>query len=98
MGAATHSKYRGRFLFDPTPGWAMGYDNNQWIILITRVKKRKNRKPWEAVSFVRSYKRVLVGIFKENGINLHPTAEKALAGFPDRFLDWRGQHMTSPPS
>ena len=34
--AATQSKNRDRFLFDPAPGWALGYDDNQWIILHAR--------------------------------------------------------------
>ena len=32
LDAATQSKNRDRFLFDLAPGWALGYDNNQWIV------------------------------------------------------------------
>ena len=97
LDAATQSKNRDRFLFDQAPGWALGYDNNQGIVLKTRVEKRNNRQPWEAVSFIGSNKLALMRVFMEKGINLHPSAKKAVTSLSDRFLDWRDQHLTPPP-
>ena len=51
---------------------------------------------WRAVSFIESNKLVLMRVFREKGIDLHPSAEKAVTSFPDRFLDWRDQHLTPP--
>jgi hypothetical protein len=97
LDAATQSKNRDRFLFDLAPGWALGYDKNRWIILKTRDDKRENRQSWRSVSFVGSNKLVLMRLFRDKGIDLHPSAKKALASFPDRFLDWRDQYLTPPP-
>ena len=36
LDTATQSKNQDRFLFDQAPGWALGYDSNQWIILISK--------------------------------------------------------------
>ena len=96
LDAATQSKNHDRFLFDLAPGWALGYDNNQSITLQARDDKSKSVQRWRAVSFTASNKLVLMRVFKEMGINLQPSTKKALTSFPDRFLDWRGQHMTPP--
>ena len=97
LDAATQSKNRDRFLFDLAPCWALGYDNNQWIILKARDDKSKRAQRWRAVSFIGSNKLVLMRVFKEKGINLQPSAKRAVTSFPDRFLDWRDQHTAPPP-
>ena len=58
---------------------------------------RENRLRWRSVSFVGSNKLVLMGVFKEMGIKLQPSAKRAVTSFPDRFLDWRDQYLTPPP-
>ena len=97
LDAATQSKNRDRFLFDLVPGWALGYDNNQWIVVKARGDKSKGEQRWRPVSFVGSNKLVLMRVFREKGINLHPSAKKAVTSFPARFLDWRDQYLTPPP-
>ena len=82
LDATTQSKNRDRFLFDLAPGWALGYDKNQWIVLKARGDKRENHQSWRSVSFVGSNKLALMRIFREKGIGLHPSAKKALASFP----------------
>ena len=96
LGAATQSKNSDRFLFDLAPGWALGYDNNQWIVLKARGDKSKSVQRWRPVSFIGSNKLVPMGVFREKGIDLHPSAEKAVTSLPDRFLDWRDQYLTPP--
>ena len=97
LDAATQNKNRDRFLFDLVPGWALGYDGNQWTILQARGDNAKNRQSWRSVSFIGSNKLVLMRILKEKGINPKPSAKKALGSFPDHFLDWRDQHTAPPP-
>ena len=63
-----------------------------------RGDKSKGEQRWRPVSFIESNKLVLMRIFREKGIDLHPSAEKAVTSFPDRFLDWRDQYLTPPPS
>ena len=96
LDAATQSKNRDRFLFDLAPGWALGYDDNQWIVLKARGDKSKSVQRWRAVSFIESNKLVLIGVFREKGIDLHPSAEMAVTSFSDCFLDWRAHHLTPP--
>ena len=96
LDATTQSKNRDRFLFDLAPGWALGYDKNQWIVLKARGDKSKSAQRWRAVSFIGSNKLVLMRVLKEKGINPQPSAKKALTSFPDRFLDWRDQYLTPP--
>ena len=60
LDAATQSKNRDRFLFDLAPCWALGYDNNQWIVLKARDDNSKKGQRWRAVSFIGSNKLVLM--------------------------------------
>ena len=98
LDATSQSKYRDRFLFDLAPGWALGYDNNQWIVLQARGDNAEKAQRWRPVSFIGSNKLVLMRVLKEKGITLQPSAKKALTSFPDRFLDWRDQHTAPPPA
>ena len=93
--AATQSKNRDRFLFDLAPGWALGYDDNQWIIL--RRRNLGRQRGWKPVSFIGGKKTTLLRVLREKGVVLNPEAQASLELFPDRFLDWRDQPMTPPP-
>ena len=76
-----------RLLFHLCDGWALGYDNQQWIVL--RGHNHKGGIKWNAVSFVGGKKRLLSRIFRERGITLTAEAEKSLKRLTDTFLEWR---------
>ena len=76
LNAATQSKTRDRFLFDLAPGWALGYDNNQWIVLKARGDKSKSVQRWRPVSFVGPNKLVLMRVFREKCIQPPPECWK----------------------
>ena len=94
LDAATQSKNRDRFLFDLAPGWALGYDKNQWIVL--RSRNLRTQRGWKAVSFIGLKKTTLLSVLLEKGVELNPAAQANLELFPDRFLDWRDQYLTPP--
>ena len=78
LDSATQSKNRDRFLFDLAPGRALGYDNNQWIVLKARADKSKGEQRWRPVSFVGSNKLVLMRTFREKGISTSTQVLKRL--------------------
>ncbi len=65
-----------KFLIELCDGWALGYDANQWIVL--RAKIRRDERYWNAVSFVRSTKVILLRISTENGIQPTSNARSSL--------------------
>ena len=94
LDAATQSKNRDRFLFDLAPGWALGYDKNQWIVLRSRnLRTQRGRK---AVSFIGCEKTTLLRVLREKGVELYPEAQASLDLTPDTFLKWRDQYLTPP--
>ena len=94
LDATTQSKNRDRFLFDLAPGWALGYDKNQWIVL--RSRNLRTQRGWKAVSFIGCEKTTLLRVLREKGVELNPEAQVNLDLFPDTFLKWRDQHQTPP--
>ena len=95
LDAATQSKNRDRFLFGLAPGWALGYDNNQWIVL--RSRNLRTQRGWKAVSFIGLKKSTLLRVLREKGVELYPEAQASLDLTPDTFLKWRDQYL-APPS
>jgi hypothetical protein len=75
-----------RHLFDLAPGWALGYDERQWMVMKGRQKNGK--QIWRPVSFVASTKLVLERVIGEHGITLTPAAQKSLDQLPERFKQW----------
>ena len=82
-------------VFDLAPGWALGYDKNQWIVL--RRRNLRTQRGWKAVSFIGCKKTTLLRVLREKGVELNPEAQASLELFPERFLDWRDQHTAPPP-
>ena len=95
LDAATQSKNRDRFLFDLAPGWALGYDKNQWIVL--RSRNLRTQRGWKAVSSIGCEKTTLLRVLREKSVELYPEAQASLDLMPEGFLDWRDQHLTPPP-
>lgn len=69
------------------PGWTLGADLNQWILL--RRRKRQDETYDQAMSFIGSTKSVLCRILQENSIQPTAEAQIILNAMPERFLDWR---------
>ena len=42
--------------------WALGYDRNQWIVMVYRGSR------WRSISFIGSHKGVLMRVLKEKGV------------------------------
>lgn len=81
-----------RHLFDLAPGWALGYDERQWMVMKGRQKNGK--QIWRPVSFVASTKLVLARVIGEHGITPTPAAQKSLDQLPERFKEWINQHQS----
>ena len=94
LDATTQSKNRDRFLFDLAPGWALGYDNNQWIVMSCR--NLRTQCGWKAVSFIGLKKSTLLRVLREKGVEQYPEAQASLDLTPDTFLKWRDQYLTPP--
>jgi len=86
---------KDRILFELAPGWALGADRNQWIVM--RRRKRRDQHYWHPVSFIGSTKTTLLRVLREKGIQPTPEAKIALNALPERFLDWRDS-VDSVPS
>ncbi len=66
--------------------WALGYDRNQWIVMVYRGSR------WRSISFIGSHKGVLMRVLAEKGAVITPEAQAALDTLPVRFLDWLEEH------
>ena len=53
-----------RFIIQLSEKWALGYDELQWIIYRWRGKA----KGWRPMFFIASYKRVLMHVIEERGV------------------------------
>ena len=78
------------FRLDIAPGWALGADTQQWMVL--RAKIYRAGVEWRPVSFIGSTKTVLLLTLREIGVTPTPRGQAALDALPDRFLDWRHEY------
>jgi len=90
-------------LFQLAPGWALGADNQQWILFKAdkrglQAKKRHRRAPWRAVSFIASTKTVLMRVLNEKGVVPTLEAQAALDTLPDTFQKWLCQYQAPSPA
>ncbi len=78
-----------RFLFEIAPGWALGYDSLQWMLL--RAKNRRGEREWQPVSFIASTKAVLLRSTAEKGCVPTPEGQAKFDALPDTFKEWMSQ-------
>jgi hypothetical protein len=76
-----------RFILLLADGYALGADNNQWMLL--RPRKRHAETVWQPVAYIASTKTDLLLSMAEKDIQLTEDAQVRLNGLPERFLDWR---------
>lgn len=78
-----------RFLFDLAPGWALGFDDLQWILLKRYNPGRGHRRwPWKGVSFIASEKRFLERVIREKRVPLTPEGRAQLNALPATFREF----------
>jgi hypothetical protein len=76
-----------RHLFDLASGWALGFDDNQWILL--RRRNFRTQRGWKPVSFIATNKTILLRVLRESAVQPTPDAQIKLDALPVRFKDWR---------
>ena len=69
-------------------GWALGFDQNQWIVMRAKSDKSKPGQGWRAIAFVGSTRAVLVRVLREKGAKVASNARAAVDSFPETFLEW----------
>ena len=79
-----------RIIIELTPGWALGYDPLQWIVM--RAKKRREESYWNPVAFIATEKRILLRVLCEKGIQPIAEASNYLDAMPDTFREWLRWH------
>ena len=77
----------GRMVLWLSATWAVLADDQQWMLC----KRRKNRKSWDAVSFVASTKAVLLRCIDEKDAVVDPEGQTALGALPESFQAWKRQ-------
>jgi len=75
-----------RHLFDLVDGWALGFDDRQWMLM--RARSRRGEREWHPVAFIATEKRILLRTMLENGVTPTAAAQARLDALPDRFRDW----------
>ncbi|MBL6864052.1 MAG: hypothetical protein ISQ90_04620 [Rhodospirillales bacterium] len=70
-------------LFPLAPGWAIGADDKQWILL--RRRNRQDEAYWQSISYVASTKAILRRILRENSVHPTPRALIDLNELPEQF-------------
>ncbi len=73
-------------------GWALGYDQNQWIVMRPKSDRSKPGSGWRAIAFVGSTRAVLVRVLREKGVE-PPTPALLWTACPRRF--WNGWQRTT---
>ena len=76
-----------RMVLRLSANWAVLADDRQWMLC----KRRKNRKSWDAVSFVASTKAVLLRCVHEKDAVVDPEGQAALDALPESFQAWNRQ-------
>ena len=69
-------------------GWALGYDQNQWIVMRSKSDRSKPGQRWRAIAFVGSTRAVLMRVLRESGAEIAPDARVAVDSLPETFLEW----------
>jgi hypothetical protein len=77
----------GRMVLRLSETWAVLADDRQWMLC----RRRKNRKSWDAVSFVASTKAVLLRCVHEKDAVVDPEGQAALDALPESFQVWKRQ-------
>ena len=75
-----------RFIFQLAEGWALGVDDNQWMLL--RGRKRHAETVWQPVAFMASTKTNLLLCMAEKDIQITDDAQAQLDNLPECFLDF----------
>ncbi len=73
-------------LFDLSPGWALGSDACQWMLL--RRRNFRTECGWKPVSYIVSNKDILRRCIAENGIKPTQAAQAKISALPFQFRDW----------
>ncbi len=68
-------------------GWALGWDETQWILF--RARKAHAETRWMPVSYIATTKGILLRCMRENGVQADRRGLQALATLPEQFEDWR---------
>ena len=77
-------------LIELAPGWALGFDQQQWILY--RVYFKRDTERLLPVSFIASTKAILLRVINETEINLTPEASEYIDAMPDTFRAWYRRH------
>lgn len=85
-GSTSH--VRAEFPVQIADGWAIGWDNLQWMLL--RRRKRHAQTLWHPHSYIASEKRILRRCMRENGVPVTAAGEAFIDGLPDHFRDFEG--------
>lgn len=58
-------------------GWALGYDQNKWMLMRLRHRKKREEAYWQPLSFIGSDKTTLLRVLAENGVTACPGSTSA---------------------
>ncbi len=79
------------FLFDLAPGWALGADDLQWIVL--RRRNFRTQRGWKPVAYVATKKSYLLRVLADRDIEVNAFSQANLDCLPDTFLKWRSLNL-----
>ncbi len=77
---------RHKNLISLAPGWALGWDKLQWMLL--RGRKRYAETTWQPVAYIASEKHILLRCMAENGCTPDTAGVATLDVLPERFCDF----------
>lgn len=75
-----------RIFLHLTDGWALGYDQHQWMLL--RARNLRSQRKWQPVAYVGSTKCILRRVLYENGVYPNPEVAEYLNTMPETFREW----------
>ncbi len=78
-----------RVLFHLCDEWAVGWNDQQWIVY--RVYFKHDAERFLPVSFIGGTKKTLLRIIDETGVVPTPQSQVALDALPDTFKEFRSQ-------
>lgn len=81
------------FLFEIAPGWGIGFDGLQWMLMKAQ-KPGPKKSPWRPVIFIATERRILERVIRDKGIVMTAEGRDRLDTLPGGFRDFKAAGFT----
>jgi len=87
----TSTQVRPKKPTQTSPGWALGWDHRQWMLM--RSRKRQEGSYWQPVAYIASEKCILERCMAENKCSPDADGLAFLQTLPEHFRDFKKEQL-----